>query len=223
MPPPIRPAAWCSSDTCSASIRGSFALASLIDQGRLGDIVHLSCRRIGLRSISGPYQRIEPLIVSGVHDADVVAWLSGARASSVSAMSVERLGRPQPDHQVALFELEGGASAVVEAGWLLPDGAPHAPNVQVDVIGTEAVAHLTDAGPVTLITRGGVVVTDAGDPSAWSPDGLLRAQYEHVATHVESGAPCERIGTETAIAALRAVLAASRSSLRAGERVVIER
>lgn len=192
------------------------ALRRLIEAGRLGDVVHVACRRVGLRSLSATYQRVEPLVLSGVHDADVVTWLTGRRATRVTAVSSRRLGLANPDYQVALLELGDGTSAVVEAGWLLPAGAAQTPHVAIEVVGTDATARLLDDGALNLLDDAGLDDVDAGDPSSWEPMGMLRAQCEHVLNHVRERQPSALIGPDVAIAALRTMLAASHAAAVGG-------
>jgi len=188
------------------------ALRSLVDAGRLGDVVHVACRRIGLRSLAATYQRVEPLVLSGVHDADVVSWMTGRRAIRVDAVASRRLGLATAEYQVAMLDLGDGASAVIEAGWLLPAGAAQTPHVAIEVIGTDATARIVDDTALTLLDADGVHEIEAGDPSSWEPASMLRAQCEHVIAHVRSRQPSTLIGPDVAVAALRTMLAAARAA-----------
>ncbi|MBI5088912.1 MAG: Gfo/Idh/MocA family oxidoreductase [Actinobacteria bacterium] len=197
------------------------ALRGMIESGSLGRIVHVSSRRHGFRSSAHVYQRVQPLVLSGVHDADLVLWLTGLTPVSVSASAVSALDLQTPDHQIALIELAGGASALVEAGRLLPDGATVAPNFVLEVIGTEATARLVDDGDLVVVDREGTAPVPV--VGGWTPADMLRVQCDHVLQCIAAGRPSPLIDPAFATASLATMLAAAESAGRGGERVTIAR
>lgn len=196
-------------------------LQRLVADGELGEIVHLTCRRIGLRSLAETYQRVQPLLLSGVHDADVVAWMTGARCMSTSARSVWRWGLDAPEHQVALLELSDGATATIEAGWVLPDGAATTPYVAIEVRGASASASIVNDGPLMVTDSSGVCELSSGAPSSVSPEAMLAAQLDHVLQCISAGIPSPSIGPDPAIDAVRTMQAAAESAAAGGERVLV--
>jgi len=55
----------------------------------------------------------------GVHDIDLVLWLTGSKVKSVSAMG-KKVFTPFWDHVISTMELENGALVCIENAWTLP-------------------------------------------------------------------------------------------------------
>lgn len=114
----------------------------LIDEGKIGDPIHLYARRNSARS-DGPkrYAGKLPLALHvTVHDVDLVLWLlKGQRPVSVYAQQTDRLLGPigTQDSIAAIVRFSDGTVVNFESAWSLPSGARHMIDARLELIGTE--------------------------------------------------------------------------------------
>lgn len=114
----------------------------LIDDGRLGEPIHLYARRNSART-EGPkrYAGKLPLALHvTVHDVDLVLWmLKGQRPVSVYAQQTDRLlgAIGTQDSIAAIVRFSGGTVVNFESAWALPSGARHMIDARLELIGTE--------------------------------------------------------------------------------------
>lgn len=96
-----------------------------VNSGRLGRVVLIRSKRNCSRTWFETWgKHSHPVLESMVHDIDLATWLTEQRCVRVSAWGQRFLGGPPPEAVVAVLEFDGGALAVLETSWLIPDGAP---------------------------------------------------------------------------------------------------
>lgn len=96
-----------------------------VSGGRLGRVVLVRSKRNCSRSWFETWGRLShPVWESMVHDIDLTTWITEQRCARVTAWGQRLLGGPPPEAIVAVLEFDGGALAVLETSWLMPDGAP---------------------------------------------------------------------------------------------------
>ena len=96
-----------------------------VNSGRLGRVVLIRSKRNCSRTWFETWgKHSHPVLESMVHDIDLATWLTKQRCVRVSAWGQKLLGGPPPEAVVAVLEFDGGALAVLETSWLIPDGAP---------------------------------------------------------------------------------------------------
>ncbi len=164
------------------------ALRERIGAGELGQILHIVCAQwdgapppAQFRSSSGG-----AFVDMGVHEFDVVRWLTGQSVASVVALqtpALDPLARPDADNAQALLSLDGGATAAVSLGRHYPGGDL----VSIEVFGSTGHERLTVLDP-----------RDGDEPML---DALAR-QTESFAELVLGGRR-RGAGTADAVAALR--------------------
>ena len=164
------------------------ALRERIAAGELGEVLHLVCAQWdaappppGFRRSSGG-----AFVDMGVHEFDVVRWLTGRSVASVVAAQTPALdpaAHPDADNAQALLGLSGGATAAVSLGRHHPGGDL----VTIEVYGSLGHERLTVLDPV--------------DGDAPMLEALAR-QAESFAELVRGG-PRRGAGTADAVAALR--------------------
>ncbi len=171
--------------------------AEAVATGRLGEVLFVSSGRLSPRSLG---ERLggssSVLFYLGVHDADLVQWLSGQRVTSVFSRAVSKAmaarGVPGEDAILTTGELDGGAVAQLYAGWTLRDDAPSPVNARTLVMGTE--------GSLEIDVRDhGLRIHDAAgyrlpDALHWPEAngrlvGDLAEELRHFAVSVAEGAP----------------------------------
>ncbi len=108
-------------------------LKELISTGELGEIISISCRRVG------PYppriRDVGIIIDLAVHDIDAISYLYGKRAMNVYSIAGNSF-HSKEDHASILLQYEDKKSGMVETNWLTPHKIR-----KITVTGTGGVAH----------------------------------------------------------------------------------
>ncbi len=89
-----------------------------IEQGRFGDIVSISARRVS--TFPGRISDVGVLLDLGIHDIDVIRYLAQSPVKSVYALGGKRQNDKFEDHANILLEFESGIFGFVEVNWLTP-------------------------------------------------------------------------------------------------------
>jgi UDP-N-acetylglucosamine 3-dehydrogenase len=194
-----------------------YALArERIAAGELGRIVSMYARRnIPAARSKSVLEKIGPLLGDGIHDTDLMLWMSGAPIETVYAqtLSVRRL--PHPDIGWAMYRFRGGAIGVIENVWMLPEGTPFRIHEELEVIGTAgAIAVRGSDLSMTVQTSQGI---DCPDTLYWptmhgEPTGALRAEMSYFVDCVAKGRKPAVVTPAEAQAAVVALSAAEKSA-----------
>ena len=108
-------------------------LKELISAGRLGQVLSISCRRVG------PYppriRDVGVLIDLAVHDIDAISYLYGQKAMNVYAIGGNSF-HIKEDHASIILQYADKKSGIVETNWLTPHKIR-----KLTVTATEGVAH----------------------------------------------------------------------------------
>ncbi len=193
--------------------------------GEVGEVVQVFARR---NNITASGKRIGPrtsvAFFLGVHDIDLLQWVTGRRITRVYAESSSKLlaDIPADDTIMTVFRLEGGGVGALETCWVIPEGSPNSLDARLEVVGT--------AGRVAARV-GGEGFEQASTERASRPDivywtemhgaaeGGLRRQLEHFATCVIEDLP-PTVSPEDARSAVE-VAVAIHESLESGGPVEI--
>ena len=121
--------------------------AAAVAAGDLGDVVHLASGRLGVRDLGRRLaESSSVLFYLGVHDVDLVQWISGRRIVRVSSFAASRLmpslGVDAEDVIVTNAELEDGVVAQLHAGWTLRPDTPSPVNARTAVVCTEGALEI---------------------------------------------------------------------------------
>ncbi len=123
------------------------AAAMAVGDGGLGELIHLASGRLGVHDLGrrlGGSSSV--LFYLGVHDVDLVQWISGRRIVRVSSFAASRLmpslGVDAQDVIITNAELEDGAVAQLHAGWTLRPDTPSAVNAVTTVVCTEGALEI---------------------------------------------------------------------------------
>jgi UDP-N-acetylglucosamine 3-dehydrogenase len=108
-------------------------LKELISAGELGQVLSISCRRVG------PYppriRDVGIIIDLAVHDIDAISYLYGKRAMNVYSIAGNSF-HTKEDHASILLQYEDKKSGIVETNWLTPHKIR-----KLTITGTGGVAH----------------------------------------------------------------------------------
>ncbi len=187
-----------------------------IRAGALGQVVSLYARRnIPAARSATVLEKIGPLLGDGVHDTDLMLWMTGAKVVSAYALTHSVRGLKNPDIGWAMYRFDSGAIGVIEDVWLLPEGTPFRIHEQLEVIGTQGTVHV-HGGDTNLVvqSRQGV---DCPDTLYWpqlhgETAGALRAEIDYFVGCVAKGVKPAVVTPEEARAAVAVVAAAERSA-----------
>jgi len=116
-----------------------------LDNGELGEIIHLYCRRNS--PIIGPRRYIGASDLSMhvmIHDIDYINWYMGCRPVSVFAKNRSVLLKENNMNDViyAIVTYENDAIACLEACWTLPENSPTIIDDKLELVGTKGVAYI---------------------------------------------------------------------------------
>jgi myo-inositol 2-dehydrogenase/D-chiro-inositol 1-dehydrogenase len=172
------------------------ALRERIVAGELGQILHLVCAQWDGAPPPAQFRRSSggAFVDMGVHEFDVIRWVTGQSVSSVVAVQTPALdpqARPDADNAQALLGLSGGTTAAVSLGRHYPGGDL----VTIEVFGS--IGH----------ERSTVLDPDHGD------EPMLEALAQQADSFAElvRGGPRRGAGTADAVAALRVAARASKA------------
>lgn len=121
--------------------------AETVASGAIGDVLHLSSGRLAGQGLGERMNGASSvLFYLGVHDADLIQWLSGQSVTRVYSRAVAKLmperGVESEDAILTTCELDGGAVAQLYAGWTLRDDTPAPVNARTLVVGTEGAIEI---------------------------------------------------------------------------------
>lgn len=184
--------------------------------GELGQIVSMYARRnIPAERSRTVLEKIGPLLGDGVHDTDLMLWMSGGQVETVYALTNSVRGLAHPDIGWAMYRFADGAIGVIENVWMLPDGTPFRIHEQLEIIGTRGsiYVHGSDLN-VVVQTADGI---DCPDTLYWPqmhgrPVGALVTEIEYFIDCVTRGEKPTVVTPAEARAAVAVVSAAERSA-----------
>ena len=121
--------------------------AETVASGAIGDVLHLSSGRLAGQGLGERMNGTSSvLFYLGVHDADLIQWLSGQSVTRVYSRAVAKLmperGVESEDAILTTCELDGGAIAQLYAGWTLRDDTPAPVNARTMVVGSEGAIEI---------------------------------------------------------------------------------
>jgi UDP-N-acetylglucosamine 3-dehydrogenase len=108
-------------------------LKELISTGELGQVLSISCRRVG--PFPPRIRDVGIIIDLAVHDIDAISYLYGERAQNVYAIGGNSF-HTKEDHASIILLYAGNKSGIVETNWLTPHKIR-----KLTVTGTGGVAH----------------------------------------------------------------------------------
>jgi len=187
-----------------------------VDEGRIGKIVSMHAARNLPSSVAGGVlDKISPLMGDGIHDVDIMLWLTRGRIESVYARNVRVHNYKYPDIGWAMCRFAGGAVGVIETVWALPDTTPFAIDARMEIIGDKGALYI-DCG------NAGLTINDAKgmhnpDTVYWpnlhgQRSGALKAELSYFIECVRAGKQPEIITPAESKAAVVAMHAAEQSA-----------
>lgn len=182
-----------------------------IDAGQFGAIEFIKLHRANSRAAVARLQgRVSVTAFLGVHDLDLLLWLTGSAIARVQATG-RKLFSGQWDLSLAHLELDNGVIASVENHWLIHGASARSAFAGIQVFGDKGTASLDLSTDELEIATDETGMTRRIDSRNWSHDGglsggSLRRELESWIEAIRSGGPMPVSGEE----GLRAVVALNR-------------
>ena len=149
----------------------------------------------------------------GVHDYDVMRWLTGSEVERVTAESkwglLREQGFPVEDANCALLRFASGVLGIAELNWILPRGFPAAGDHRLDLVGSAGSLSIAtlETGLRRADGQRAIQVDTASAPSVQGhPGGMFYFELRHFIDCVR-GRATPAIAPEDAVQALRIALA----------------
>lgn len=194
-----------------------YALArERIAAGEIGRVVSMYARRnIPAARSASVLEQIGPLLGDGVHDTDLMLWMSGAAIETAYALTESVRGLKHPDIGWAMYRFDTGAIGVIEDVWFLPRGTPFRIHEQLEIIGTDGSIYV-HGGDTNLVIQGKSGI-DCPDTLYWpemhgEPTGALRTEMAYFVGCLARGERPTVVTPAEAYAAVVAVAAAEKSA-----------
>jgi len=194
-----------------------YALArERIVAGELGQIVSMYARRnIPAERSRDVLEKIGPLLGDGIHDTDLMLWMSQDRIETVYALEHNVRGLKNPDIGWAMYRFSSGAIGVIENTWMLPAGTLFRIHEQMEIVGTKGAIYI-HGSDTNLVVQGAHGI-DCPDTHYWpqihgQTVGALRTEIAYFVDCVARGAQPTVVTPAEARAAVAATSAAEKSA-----------
>lgn len=204
---------------CRFDTRVSMA-KSAIDKGRIGKIFSMQATRNLPANISAEVlDKISPLMGDGIHDTDIMLWLTGSKVQSVYAQNVYVRNFKNPDISWAMYRFDNDAVGVIETVWYLPNNTPFTIDARMEIIGSEGAIYI-DCGNAGLTINDSAGINKP-DTAYW-PNlfgkrvGVLRNELSYFIECINTGKSPDVITPEESKMAV-AVICAAEQSAASGE------
>jgi predicted dehydrogenase len=118
----------------------------LLDQGKLGEIIHIHARRNSPKS-EGParYKGTTPLIFHvTIHDLDLILWYIKQNPVSVYAQTTSKALKymKMDDSLFAIIRFQDDTIVNLESSWALPEGSATKLDAYMEILGTQGMARV---------------------------------------------------------------------------------
>lgn len=185
--------------------------------GKIGKIVSIYARRNVPTSVGATVlPKISPILGDGVHDTDIMLWLTGANIERVYAQTLSVHGHRYPDVGWTMYRFDSGAIGVCENVWCMPDHRGYFPDERMEIIGTAGGLYLQETYPsLAVIGADGAYTPDTTYWPEIEPGvrgGALAEELHYMSQCILNRIPVARISPEESMAAVVACLAAERSA-----------
>ena len=202
---------------CRFDPRVSLAKAA-VEEGRIGRIVSMHATRNLPKDLTAQprvLDSISPLMGDGIHDTDIMLWLTKSKVKTVYAQNVRVRDFKYPDIGWAMYRFDNGAVGVIEVVWFLPENTPYTIDARMEIIGTEGAIYI-DAG------NAGITINDK--EGLHKPDtiywpvvhdmriGALRTELSYFVNCVKKGVKPTVITPEESKMAVAVMCAAEESA-----------
>ena len=105
---------------------------------KIGDLIHIKAKRATIIDVANRLSSTSSILYYlGVHDIDLINWISRSEIKSIYAKKVEKHKNGNEDSLLAILELENGALGMLDYCWSWPSALPSGYNFNFEVLGTK--------------------------------------------------------------------------------------
>ena len=109
------------------------------NEEEIGDLIHIRAKRATIVDVANRLGANSSILYYlGVHDIDLIHWMSRSNIVSVYAKKVEKLNNGNEDSLYAILELSNGAIGLLDYSWSWPSSFPSGYNFNLEVLGTKS-------------------------------------------------------------------------------------
>jgi len=177
-------------------------VAARVASGTLGRIRTICCRRnVGRSHLRWHAPPFTPILETGLHDIDVIRWMTGHEVVRVYAVRDRTVARDIDDSYWAVLTLDDGAICGLQTSWLIPEGDPDQLEARLDLLGTAGRATVVLPNDTVAITTANAA--EHPDTAYWPTDplgtgGALRAELDYFTQCCLRGEPPDRVTIDDA-------------------------
>ena len=105
----------------------------------IGDLIHIRAKRATIIDVANRLGSTSSILYYlGVHDIDLIHWVSRSEIVSVYAKKVEKHNNGNEDTLYAILELANGAIGMLDYSWSWPGTLPSGYNFNLEALGTKS-------------------------------------------------------------------------------------
>jgi predicted dehydrogenase len=201
---------------CRFDPRVTLAKQAIVE-GRIGRVVSMHAKR-NLPKAPGwlRLDKVSPLLGDGVHDADLMMWLSGRVPTRIYARYVRIGNFKYPELGWAMLEFGDETVGVVETNWGLPENTPTVIDARIEVMGTEGMLSIDCAATGLCVLDGNGLKMQ--DTDYWPEQhgrlvGAIHDELSYFAACIRNDEPPSVITPIEAARALSVMEAAEQSAV----------
>ena len=106
---------------------------------KIGELLHIKAKRATVIDVANRLSSTSSILYYlGVHDIDLINWISRSEIKSIYAKKVEKHNNGNEDSLLAILELENGAIGLLDYCWSWPSALPSGYNFNLEVLGTKS-------------------------------------------------------------------------------------
>lgn len=184
-----------------------------LKEGRLGDLRSLYARRNNVQKFLPLYRRAHPIFILGIHDIDLMLWLTESEVTEVFARSTNN-SDGDCDLVWSMFKFKNGVIGVIENNWLLPNRAPAYMDAGFEIVGYSGTAKVQEPDQSLVFLDRTVASTPpllSGFEIYGRVVGPLFEELHHFFTCVAKNQPSEILKPADALRAVQIAEAVIRS------------
>lgn len=113
-----------------------------VETGEIGNILSVNIKRHNnLKGAQKIGKRTSVTWFLGIHDVDLLLWITGLSVKRISAMG-KKIYTNFWDYVVSIMEMDNGAVAVVENGWIMPEERASGLDASLKIVGDKGMIEI---------------------------------------------------------------------------------
>lgn len=149
---------------------------------QMGNIHSIFAKRNSPRHVRDFYNGIHPVMMTMIHDLDLILWYVDSPVTKVYALQKSTQNNKQIDHVLAILQFANGATACLQTSWLLPEREGIVPESSMEIL-TESGRFIINSPSDEIVIQSDEEM-EVTDVSMWPllhgvQSGAIRNEIEH--------------------------------------------